>query len=88
MKAVLALVILFASSLPNYPSNLWKNGGESKNIDHVIFCTHDWIAWKAYLLAEQNVELGWLKTTQNYMFFGTEVPMSDYPNCLPIFALA
>lgn len=69
--ASLLIVLAFVATASGRP---WKNGGESSGISKVKFGTHDWILWKAYLLAKDDVDLEWLNTQKNYAFFGTEAP--------------
>ena len=52
----------------------WKNGGTSTGVSTVKFGTHDWILWKGYLLAKDDVDLAWLNSQRHYAFFGTEAP--------------
>jgi hypothetical protein len=60
--------------VPSLAAVRWKNGGTSSGVSSVKFGTHDWILWKGYLLAKDEVDLAWLKTNKNYAFFGTEAP--------------
>lgn len=73
MKIVLILFLVLSLTL-SASAGPWKNGGESKSVEQVIFGTHDWIVWKALLIANENGEFEWLRANQNYMFFGTEAP--------------
>ena len=74
MKALSSLVLLCLLIVSTPAHGLWKNGGSSDDIDSIIFGTHDWIAWKAFLIANKDNEFDWLKKNENYMFFGTEAP--------------
>jgi hypothetical protein len=72
MKRIHILIFLFVLAYP--ARGAWKNGGTSMGISTVKFGTHDWILWKAYLLAKDDADLAWLKSNINYAFFGTEAP--------------
>ena len=72
MKAIALMVLLFSFAIS--ARSEWKNGGQSQKISVVKFGTHDWILWKAYLIAEDHTDLEWLDENINYAFFGTEVP--------------
>ncbi len=73
MKKLIPLLIIFTLAVCT-PAAVWKNGGTSPGVSKVKFGTHDWIFWKGYLRAKDDVDLSWLKTNVNYAFFGTEAP--------------
>lgn len=70
----LVAIVCCSSPLMASPIVRWKNGGTSLSVAKVKFGTHDWIFWKGYLLAKDDVDLAWLETNVNYAFFGTEAP--------------
>jgi len=72
MKALALTVLLFSFAVSGNAE--WKNGGQSQKISVVKFGTHDWILWKAYLIAKDDTDLDWLDDNINYAFFGTEAP--------------
>ncbi len=67
MKKLIPLLIIFTLVVCT-PAAVWKNGGTSQGVSKVKFGTHDWIFWKGYLMAKDDVDLGWLKTNVNYVF--------------------
>jgi len=71
LLAALLLVMTCVSSLS------WSNGGQSTDVDHVLFGTHDYIAFKGYLLGGGETEFPWIKSNMNWFFLGTEAPDRD-----------
>jgi hypothetical protein len=74
-KITCILVVLsFGITVSAASSKRWKNGGTSTGVSTVKFGTHDWLLWKGYLLAKDDIDLTWLNNQRHYAFFGTEAP--------------
>ena len=74
MAKLISLLLLLAFTANASAYRPWKNGGQSSGVSTVKFGTHDWILWKAYLLAKDDVDLTWFNDQRHYAFFGTEAP--------------
>jgi hypothetical protein len=79
-KIACFLVILSFAISASAARSRWKNGGTSTGVSTVKFGTHDWILWKGYLSAKDDVDLSWLNDKRHYAFFGTEAPTSARVN--------
>src|SRR5688572_26704707 len=53
------------------PAGAWKNPKESPSLTYPIFGTHDWIAYKGYVLAGRP---SFIRYNLNRFFIGTEAP--------------
>src|SRR5262245_257391 len=71
MKVILCL---FACLLISITGLGWSNGGTSTSVTKPKFGTHDWIAYEAYRIAKQDVNLQWLRDEVYTYFIGTEAP--------------
>jgi hypothetical protein len=56
-------------------TSAWKNPRQSDTLDTPIFGTHDWIAFKAYVLAGRPT---FIRTHLNRYFIGTEAPDNGF----------
>ena len=75
MKKIACLMVVLSFTIPaSAARSKWKNGGTSSGVSTVKFGTHDWLLWKGYLLAKDDVDLTWLNNLRHYAFFGTEAP--------------
>ena len=67
---ICALVILSFS-----PVSAWKNPRRSDILNSPVFGTHDWIAFKAYVLAGRP---SFIRNNLNRYFIGTEAPDNGF----------
>ncbi len=65
----LFLVVSFASL------SAWKNPSKSDALNKPVFGTHDWIAFKGYVLAGRPA---FIKNNLNRYFIGTEAPDNGF----------
>jgi hypothetical protein len=56
-------------------ASAWKNPRQSDTLDTPIFGTHDWIAYKAYVLADRPA---FIRNHLNRYFIGTEAPDNGF----------
>ena len=69
-----ALVCLFLV-LSFAPLSAWKNPRQSHTLNTPVFGTHDWIAFKGYVLAGRPA---FIKDNLNRFFIGTEAPDNGF----------
>jgi hypothetical protein len=67
--ACVLVVLMFA------PLSAWKNPRKSETLNTPIFGTHDWIAFKGYVLAGRPA---FIKNNLNRYFIGTEAPDNGF----------
>jgi hypothetical protein len=70
-KAALPLSLLVAVCFAGAHPLAWKNPAKSADVDHPIFGAHDYIAFRAYVIAGRP---SWLNASLNRYFIGTEAP--------------
>ncbi len=69
-KTLVTIALIFLIAVP---AQSWKNGGDSKDANHPVFGTHDYVAFQGYKLAGPS-KLPWLRKNLNAYFLGTEAP--------------
>ena len=57
------------------PLSAWKNPRQSTTLNTPVFGTHDWIAFKGYVLAGRPA---FIKHNLNRYFIGTEAPDNGF----------
>ena len=67
---VCALVVLSFSTV-----SAWRHPRQSASLNAPVFGTHDWIAYKAYVLAGRP---GFIRNNLNRYFIGTEAPDNGF----------
>jgi hypothetical protein len=72
--AARALVCVFVA-LSFAPLSAWKNPRKSDTLNTPVFGTHDWIAFKGYVLAGRPT---FIKNNLNRYFIGTEAPDNGF----------
>jgi hypothetical protein len=70
-RAVICLLVVLSLTT----LSAWKNPRKSETLDTPVFGTHDWIAFKGYVLAGRP---SFIKSNLNRYFIGTEAPDNGF----------
>jgi hypothetical protein len=68
-------LVCFLVVLSLTPLSAWKNPSKSESLNTPVFGTHDWIAFKGYVLAGRPA---FIKNHLNRYFIGTEAPDNGF----------